>query len=329
MPNVPWYNRHREIEPRVHKELTEKAANRIKFVVDTIASYGEIDAAYKQYRAETGLHHDYFEVENHGPAIDAVGTLLQNEDSNQVLTFLELLIDILWAPSDYSKARHSAGELLRFDNNIRRILNEEGILLRLQPDRQEVVEYAQKLDKYINSDNIGRMANLQAMGDDSPPSPEFSFRFETLSHESIIESDQQVRALAKEQRWNDALGAYNEAWELYQDEQFTYIIAEKLYNSLESVLEKICVEEQDWNTEEEGVGTYINSCREHGLFEPNDAMVGEWQQIIGGISDGVQRSGRDRKRHMTFDHHYCVLLLHQIGAFLTFLIIRYEERYGE
>jgi tetratricopeptide (TPR) repeat protein len=328
MSSVPWYNRHREIKPRVHKELTEQAANRLKFTLDNIASYGEIDDAYNLYRAETGVHHDYFEVANYGPAIDAVGTLLQNEDLDHALTFLELILDILWTPSNSSRENHSAEALLKFDDNLRRILVEEGILLRLRPDQQEVVEYAQQLHNYQNRSQAERLVAHQR-GDDTPPAQNISFRFDELSHESIIESDQQLRVLAKEQRWSDALEPYNEAWELYQDEQFSRIIAEKLYNSLESVLEQICVEEQDWNTANDQVGTYLDSCREHGLFEPNDKMVGEWNQIFGGLRTGVQRSGGDRKDHGTIDQHYCVLLLHQVGAFLTFLITRYEDQYSE
>lgn len=328
MLNVPWYNRHREIEPRVHKELTEKAANRIKFALDNIVSYGEIDDAYKRYRTEVGLQHDYLEVDNYDPAIDAVGKLLQNEDLDHSLTFLELIIDILWAPSDYSSERHSAEALYQFDIDIRRILVEEGVLLRLRPDQKEVEEYVEKLYEYQNRDHV-IIAVDQQRGADSPPSRPFSFRFERLSHESIIESDQQVRTLAKSQRWSGALEPYNEAWELYQSGQPSRIIPEKLYNSLESVLERICVEEQGWNTENEQVGSYLNSCRKNGLFEPNNAMVGEWEQIMGGIKTGIQRSGGDRKDHATIDQHYCVLLLHQVGAFLTFLITRYEDEYDE
>ncbi|MGB9955167.1 hypothetical protein ACOZ4B_02070 [Haloferax prahovense] len=328
MPSVPWYNRQREIEPRVHKELTERSATRIMFALDNIVSYGEIDDAYKRYRAEVGLQHDYLEVDDFGPAIDGVGTLLQNEDLDRSLTFLELIIDILWTPSDYSSENHSAEALFQFDSDIRRILVEEGVLLRLCPSQKEVEKYAKQLYEYQNQDPVVRMANRQR-GNDSPPTRPFSFQFEALSHESAIESDQQVRALAKNQRWSDALEPYDDAWGLYQDGQFSRIIPEKLYNSLESVLERICVEEQNWNTENDQVGSYLDSCRENGLFEPNDAMVGEWSQILGGIQTGIQRSGSDRKDHATIDQHYCILLLHQVGAFLTFLITRYEDVYGE
>ena len=327
MPRVPWYNRHREIEPRVHTELTEKAANRIKYLLDTIATYGEIEDAYNLYRAEVGVHHEYFEVANYGPAIDAVGELLQNGDLDHAITFLELTIDILWSPSGLHGENHSAEALFEFDEKLRRILVEERVLLRVRPDRKNVQQYAQELYEYQNRGEIVKTVHQQR-GDDTPPTQNLSFRFEKLSHESITESDQQIRTLAKEERWNDALEPYDEAWELYQDEQFSRIIAEKLYNSLESVLQQICVEEQDWNTEGDQVGSYLDSCREHGLFEPNDAMVGEWQQILGGLQTGVQRAGGDRKDHATIDQHYCVLLLHQVGAFLHFLITRYEDQYG-
>lgn len=161
MPSVPWYNRHREIEPRVHKELTERAVNRIKFTLDKIISYGEIDDAYNRYRAEIGVHHDYFEVTNYDPAIDAVGTLLQNEDLSNTLTFLELIIDILWTTSGSSRENHSAEALLKFDGDLRRTLVEEGILLRLGPDHEEVTEYAKQLHHYHNRSENARVLAQQ------------------------------------------------------------------------------------------------------------------------------------------------------------------------
>ncbi|MCQ4334901.1 hypothetical protein KM295_15730 [Natronomonas sp. F2-12] len=98
-------------------------------------------------------------------------------------------------------------------------------------------------------------------------------------------------------------------------------------NSLEAVLIKICVEERGWNNEGDGVSAYLNSIKDKGLFDPNEAMFAEWEQIINGLQIGVQRTGGDRKRHETFDQDYSILLLHQVGAFLTFVINRYEDQY--
>jgi hypothetical protein len=89
----------------------------------------------------------------------------------------------------------------------------------------------------------------------------------------------------------------------------------------------MCVEEQDWNSEADGVAAYVESLKENGIFEPNQAMVYEWKQIIEGVKTGVNRTGNDRKRHETFDADYALLLLHQVGSFLSFIISRYEAKY--
>lgn len=322
---IPWKNRNDDLEQRIHKDLTDKAANRMAFSLNQIASRSEIDDAYTEYGTETGKHVNYFETANSGPAKASLDKFISNENIDDVLTLVEILINQLWEESAISRENHSAENLLDIDRKLRRILVEEGILLRLRPERDEIEKFAERLTRYEESKNRGGYASRH--NTQSRPEKSFNIHFETLADESVIESDQELRALGKKDRWEKELNPYNEAWNQYQKEQFSYLIAEKLYNSLEAVLIKICVKEQGWNSEGDGVSAYLDSIKENGLFDPNKAMFAEWDQIINGIQIGVQRTGGDRKRHQNFGQDYAILLLHQVGAFLTFIINRYEDEY--
>lgn len=322
---IPWYNRNSVSEQRIHEGLTESAANRTSYAINEVASRSEIAIAYRKYRVETGRNVGYFETSNTAPAKSSLDRFIESEELNHVLTLLELLLNELWVESDPSRENPSGNELLDLDQDLRRILIEEGILLRIRPERVDLMKYAEELSRYRS--NSGGYKSRHRPSYSTPPEKEFDIRFERLANESVIHSDQELRVLGKQERWSEELEPYNEAWQQYQNQQFSYIIPEKLYNSLEAVLEKICVEEQSWNNSGDGVGSYLSSLQENGLFNPNEAMIGEWQQIVGGLKIGVQRAGGDRKRHGNIDQDYCILLLHQVGSFLTFVINRYEDQY--
>lgn len=325
---IPWCNRQSEPEQRVHKDLTESAAKRMAFSLNQIAARGEIDEAYTEYRTETGRHVNYFKTANTAPAKESLDRFISTEELGDVLTLVELLMNKFWEESSFSGENHSHKELLDFDSKLRRILVEEGILLRVRPERDDIEAFAEQLALYRERGSGGYSSRHRLTSQESPEKP-FNLHFETLADGSVIESDQQLRMLGKKERWEDELHPYDEAWEQYQDEQFSYVIAEKLYNSLEAVLVKICVEERGWNEEGDGVSDYLRSLKENGVFDPNEAMFAEWEQIIHGIQIGVQRTGGDRKRHVEFEQDYAILLLHQVGAFLTFVINRYEDEYAD
>jgi hypothetical protein len=324
---IPWYNRDSDPEPRIHEEFTERAARRFSFAVKEIAERSEIKTAYEGYCIETGRAVDYFAVANTSPAKQSFKRFVTTEDFDYALTLLELLLNEIWTESEHSRENHPTEELLKLDRNLRRILVEEGILLRIHPDHDRLEKYTKQIERYRSPS--GGYSNRHRATPPEPPEKDFNIHFDKLADASVIDSDQRLRALGKQGRWEDELDPYNDAWEQYQEQHFTHVIPEKLYNSLEAVLEKICVEEQGWNSSSDSVGSYLSSLQDNGLFEPNEAMVGEWQQIIGGIQVGIQRSGGDRKRHGNIDQDYCILLLHQVGAFLTFIINRYEDQYHD
>lgn len=326
---VPWCNRDSEPEQRIHQNLTETARNRILYTINEVASKDNVSEAYRRYRLETGQDIEYFTTKSIQQKKESLNRFLKEEELDDVLTFIEIFLNKLWEATRISSDSHyPVDTLLSVDEYLRRILVEEGILLRIQPEREKIERFAEKISNHQKVKG-GYQSRHSRPSHRTLPDKDFNIQFERLANQSIVESDQAVRALAKTQRWQDELKPYNEAWAKYQDEQFSYIIPEKLYNSLEATLVKICVEEQGWNSEKDGVGRYLNSIKENGLFEPNKAMIGEWQQIVSGIQVGVQRTGDDRKRHENIDQDYCILLLHQVGAFLTFIINRYEDEYLE
>lgn len=55
-------------------------------------------------------------------------------------------------------------------------------------------------------------------------------------------------------------------------------------------------------------------------------MVHERTQVTEGLK-AVQKTGGNRTGHEEMDEEYALLLLHQVGAFLSFIISRYEAEY--
>ncbi|MCU4801358.1 hypothetical protein OB920_13335 [Halobacteria archaeon HArc-gm2] len=287
-------------------------------------SRGEIQEAYQEYKINRANDVGYFNTRNTEPAMASLHQFIKDEEDAEVLTLLELLLNEVWEESNISSESHSAEALLDLDEKLRQILLEEGILLELTPDRETVEELGVALDKYENGG--GRSRNRRSY--QSRPSRDWNFQFEWQAHGAVIDSDQALRKLGRQERWEDVLDPYDEAWEAYQNPPVSYVVAEKLYNALEGTLAKICVE-QGWNSEGDGVSAYIESLKDNGMFGPNPAMVHEWRQIAEGLKTGVQKTGGDRKRHEQFDEDYALLLLHQVGAFLSYVISRYENEYVE
>jgi hypothetical protein len=321
---VPWTNRQSEPEPRIHDdELTEEAANRIGYLIGDVITDGELERSFKRYQQVTGESLPNVKTTTEKQAVSSFHQFLVDREFDAALTILELTLNELWKEPEIAYEKHEPSNLGKLHEDLRQTLVETGMLLRLQPNQDEVDAYVNKLQRYKSLSG----GTLGALNTERPDVP-FNIQFERIADESVIEADQDLRVLAKEDRWTDALSPYDTAWSVYKNEESTFKIAEKLYDALENVLVKITVEEQDWNDEGDGVSAYLESMKDNGLFDPNKAMFAEWEQIINGIQIGVQRTGGDRKRHGgEFDQDYALLLLHQTSAFLTFIISRYEDEY--
>lgn len=299
---VPRSRRNSEPEPRIHEELTETARIRLANILREMWQT-HIEEAYNHLVNYTGQEISDLDLRKEHRARSSLQEFIKTEENEDLIwDYLEYLLNVAWSDG---RAYPSSEEVLDMAADIEKVLIEEGILVQMKPSVKEMNSY----DTY------------------RPDKNEY-MTFQQVADETIIEADQELRTLALGDRWRDPLSGYNEAWELYRDDTMTYVIAEKLYNSLEAVVQKICVDLEGWESEGATVGTCLGTMRQKGLFDPNDSMVGEWQQIYGGLQTGVQKLGSDRKRHEEIDQDYAVLLLHQTSTFLTFVIKRYEERYG-
>lgn len=313
---VPWSKRNTTPDQKVKEDLTETAQNRLANVVSEYSEKWVIINTARKYEGEFGeTKGDFNRTKSVNDLQRMQTSLLKNVDNDKALTYVELLLNTSWSECDGRKDK--VQNLMKMDDKIRRILREERIMLELKPERTS-------LPLVETEEDLGRET-----GTFYDPDEFGSFHFEELADQSFVEADQQLRALTKGERWEEELTGYNAAWELYEDGVFTFVIAEKLYNSLEAVTQTICVELQDWAGESDSFGTYVEKMRENDLLEPNDAMQHEWQQILSGVKEGVRRTGGDRKKHGTIDQDYAILLLHQVASFLAFIIKRYESEYGD
>ena len=313
---VPWSKCNSTPEPKVEEELTDRAQDRLASVVSEFSRKRVIIETARKYEGEFGETKGDFDRSQSVNDLRRLQTgLLKHVDRDKALSYIEFLLNTSWSECDGHKDR--VAELMKMDDKIRRVIREERIMLELKPERET-------LPLIETEDHLGK--ETETLYD---PDEFGSLQFEKLADQSFVEADQQLRGLTKGEMWEDELRGYNEAWELYEEGMFTFVIAEKLYNSLEAVSEKICAELEDWEDEGETFGTYVEAMRGNELFKPNDAMQNEWQQILSGIETGVHRTGGDRKRHGTIDQDYAILLLHQIASFLAFIIKRYESEYDD
>lgn len=301
----PWSKRNSEPEPRIHEEMTPAARKRIAHSL-RIVRKDDISKAYNTLVELTGEDPEYFSYSRKRKK-EQYEFITSTEDQDVLLDYLEILLNRIWRVYERvgrSKSYiYDPGDLVDICLKIEMALIEEGVLIQMKPSPSEE----------MTTDDWNRKTDYE------------NIIFQQLSDETIIEADQELRVLGLGDQWKEPLEGYNEAWRLYKDETFTYAIPEKLYNSIEAVCGKICVEREGWLDEGAGVGACISELRQQGLFEPNDEMVAEWQKISSGIQIGVQRTGGDRKRHEKIDQDYLIMILHQVSSFLTFVIKRYER----
>lgn len=303
---VPFEKKGEEIpDQRIENELTEKAHKKLAYTINEAVSINDIKRAHRRYIGRIGE-----ELQFNKESKPSFISFMENPQGDQeaILTFIEFLLNTLWVDGDLSKE-----ELTSLDREIRRILAEEQILLELRPPREMIPDVKIESGEFIAAE-------------DYHPTKHEPYQFRELADTTVIDADQEFRALSREERWEDVLEPYNEAWEFYRrGPPFTAQIPEKLYNSLETLVQSICVE-QGWENEKQTVGVYLDRLNQEGLFELNQSIVGEWEKILSGLQVGIQKTGKRKNWHNNeIDQNYCILLLHQTSAFLTFVIKQYEN----
>ena len=181
--------------------------------------------------------------------------------------------------------------------------------------------FASKIQKALESEGILWELKLEGTS---------NFNFEEMGSEIMQEADEEVRGLMQGTVWEEPLRGYNEAYELYLDRKYGKEIPEKLYNSIEAVVTTICVDLEGWEgSKERNLKHYLDILREEKVFAPNPIMKAEVGDLIDSMEKAFSKAGNDRKnRHELIDRRYCTLMLHQVSAYLVFIIKRYEDEYG-
>lgn len=301
----PFSKRETPEPSRVKEHLTETSRERISASISRVAHVTTLDDAIEKMRIETGGNLQ--NLHNKGMTTDDSHYLfIKGGEMENVIDYLEVVLNFIWENGDSDQTNR-----VEMMMNIERTLIEEGQLWKIEPDTET-------LRSSINRTQNGRYKS----------STHDPFHFVPIADASLKESDEETQVFAKQEPWAKPLQPYNEAWGLYKDRTFTYVILEKLYNSVEAVCEEICVNREEWNSQGDSLSDYLDSMKENGLFDPDKSMIGQWENIETGIRVGIQKLGGGRKRHNEIDQDYAILMLHETSAFLNFVIKRYEEKYG-
>lgn len=131
----------------------------------------------------------------------------------------------------------------------------------------------------------------------------------------------------EEEPWEKALKGYNDAFGRWKNGDYDELIPKKLYNSIEEVLKIICVDLEGWTENRElSHSDYLQLLNGHGVYYAHGVTADEIGDLLNSLERLVSKVGGDRKqRHAYHDRTYSTLLIHQIGAYLYFLISRYEQ----
>lgn len=304
---VPLIDRERSSKERVHENLTEGARDRLG-VATVEVSDESIDRSLGFIAKKIGRRSLLDAIgEDTTEKSDAHLLFVNNADTVPVLTYIERLLyyhhinnmkKVLPGDIDQYLRKKTilnsdpADQTKHIISDIRNILVSEGILWRL---------------KLINEGGVAT--------------------FERLESESFADIDEGVKGLAEGEDWSEPLKGYNDAFSRYLNGDFDDTLVTKLYNSIEEVLKKICVDLEGWTDDREmGHGSYLELLREHEVYGGNGIIAPEINELLDSMEKMVSKVGNDRKqRHAYHDREYCTLLVHQVGAYLYFIINRYED----
>jgi len=306
---VPLVERTREPESRVHEELTRRARERlitiIRFALDQQSSVlsrrkkALEKLMMKIGRSEVLLHQSSTDSDMAKPEKVEQYFFLKGGTVN-VLTYIKILMADMYR---YEDEREWTGKKLnskigdpsdwnRAFEKIQDVLITEGLLWEMEwADEGGIIQFV------------------------------------PLESEAMEEMDEKVQALAEKEPWGDALKGYNAAFERYLNGDFDDTLVTKLYNSIEEVLQTICVDLEGWTDDRDrSHGYYLDLLNEHDVYDANGITAPELNQLLDSLEKMVSKVGNDRKqRHAYHDRAYCTLLIHQVGAYLYFLISRYDD----
>lgn len=159
------------------------------------------------------------------------------------------------------------------------------------------------------------------------PSESGFLEFQRIASEEMVEADKEVRRLTNSERWAAALKGYERAVSRFESGDFDEQIPRDLYHSVEEVLKTICVDLEAWtDNREQSHSAYLQLLRDRDVLISNAIAAEELGTLLTSMEKTIAKIGNDRKqRHSYIDRQYCTLLVHQVAAYLSFIIHRYEE----
>lgn len=293
------YDRRREEEPRVNTDLTLRCRERIAF-----KTYGD------------GLRNHY----------EAFQELVSRRGFTELTEELELNVEpseiVNWFGQDFREAHN---HILLTADTVTVLSYLELVYWKTwngtSVDNEVVVENAKEVQQILESE--GMLWEVKHDGDGQ-------FRFQEIGHELMKEADEELAGLMMGTVWEEPLKDFNKAYELYLDRKYGSEIPEKLYNSIEETVKTICVDLEDWeDNRDRNLSHYLEILREKDVFSPNPIMKDEIREMAGSLEKTFAKVGNDRKnRHSTdMDRYYCSMMLHQVSAYLVFIINRYEQKH--
>lgn len=310
---TPLIDRERSPQSRVHEELTQTARERLVVITDGISESDKIESV-EFLMSKVGRTPVVEETIDGDPKNDLdVSTvhhrLIMHGDTIHVLTYLEHLIK-----KSHLSTHKSRFSDFGFDPSSFDFLDEENKIMF-----ESTIEVIKEIkDVLVTEGILWKMREAGSGG---------IIEFVPLESESMKEIDEKVQALSEEEPWRDTLKGYNAAFERYLNGDFDDTLVKNLYNSIEEVLQTICVDLEGWTDDRDrGHGYYLDLLNENNVYKANGITAPELNQLLDSLEKMVNKVGNDRKqRHSYHDRAYCTLLIHQVGAYLYFIISRYDS----
>lgn len=307
-------DRIKSAQPRVHSDLTDTARERLLMITsnptrtkttnkyllpevcielairETCESVGTspIESKYNETHSSYGKHSAIIKESNRDAVLTYVENLFKSVHNSHATRW-----DYTSFPEKLSERKeYLRSQLKQTVEKVNIALETEGILWKLKAEASE-------------------------------------FNFYPIGSELMQESDQELSVIGQGEQWNSVISPYNEAYNQYLDRTYDWTIPEKLYNSIEELCRTICVDLEGWeDNREQNLSVYLETMRENDLFEPNNIMMTELTDLSKSMERTFQKAGAERKnRHSEIDREYATLLLHQVSAYLTYLIRQYEEKF--
>lgn len=306
---TPLIDREREAKSRVHEELTRPARERIGEILSNLEHHSSsqknliskaLDSTMELIGRTPVLRHVDTDSDGEGTDVQRIHhAFMLGGKTVYVFTYVEQILN------EYKShgIKESSVENLRLNRGD--ISNEPGAI--------------GKIRKVLITE--GLLWEIEWAGNGGV------IQFVPLESEAMEDIDAKIQALAEKEPWDNALQGYNDAFERYLNGDFDDTLVTKLYNSIEEVLQTICVDLEGWTEDrEKSHGDYLDMLNDNSVYDANGITAPELDQLLDALEKMVSKVGHDRKqRHAYHDRAYCTLLIHQVGAYLYFLISRYED----